>query len=92
MSWQYEALCAQADPELFFPELKGSSYEVARRICQACPVIDQCRAYGDEIENFAVHMTGTFGFIGGESRKERIARRRKEQTARKEQTRCPTLK
>ena len=78
MSWQYEALCAQADPELFFPELKGSSYEVARKICRACPVIDQCRDYGDEIENFAIHMTGTFGYLGGETRKERIARRRRQ--------------
>ena len=78
MSWQYQALCAQADPELFFPELKGSSYEVARRICRACPVIDQCRAYGDKIENFAVHMTGTFGFIGGETRQERITRRQRQ--------------
>ena len=78
MSWQYEALCAQTDPELFFPELQGSSYAAARKICRACPVIAQCRAYGDEVENFAVHMTGTFGYLGGETRKERITRRRQQ--------------
>lgn len=84
MSWQNKALCTQTDPEIFFPG-KGSTYEAARKICKACPVIEQCRAYSDEIENFAVHMTGTFGYLGGETRKERITRRRqqleKEKTA-----------
>ena len=32
-----EGLCAQTDPELFFPEVGGNP-EPARKICGACPV------------------------------------------------------
>lgn len=35
--WQDQALCAQTDPEAFFPE-KGGSTREAKRICQACAV------------------------------------------------------
>lgn len=37
--WQEQALCAQTDPEAFFPE-KGGSTREAKRICQACAVRD----------------------------------------------------
>ena len=40
--WQEQALCAQTDPEAFFPE-KGGSTREAKRICQACSVRDECR-------------------------------------------------
>lgn len=42
--WVSEALCAQTDPEAFYPE-KGGNPEPARRICAACPVLTECRAY-----------------------------------------------
>ena len=35
--WQERALCAQTDPEAFFPE-KGGSTREAKKICQRCPV------------------------------------------------------
>lgn len=35
--WQDRALCAQTDPEAFFPE-KGGSTREAKRICQGCEV------------------------------------------------------
>ena len=35
------ALCAQTDPELFFPE-KGGTAEPAKRICQSCPIKTEC--------------------------------------------------
>ena len=38
--WQEQALCAQTDPEAFFPE-KGGSTREAKRICQACAVRDE---------------------------------------------------
>jgi FixJ family two-component response regulator len=41
--WQTRALCAQVDPDLWFPE-KGASSRPARRICQRCPVQPQCLA------------------------------------------------
>ena len=42
--WQEQALCAQTDPEAFFPE-KGGSTREAKRICQACAVRDECLEY-----------------------------------------------
>jgi len=35
--WRTEALCAQTDPEIFFPE-KGTPARAALRVCAACPV------------------------------------------------------
>ncbi|GAA5128884.1 WhiB family transcriptional regulator [Haloechinothrix salitolerans] len=43
-AWVSEALCAQTDPEAFFPE-KGGTAEPARRTCARCPVLAQCRDY-----------------------------------------------
>ena len=39
--WRAEALCAQTDPEAFFPEI-GANATLARRICAACPVRTSC--------------------------------------------------
>ena len=39
--WREAALCAQTDPEVFFPPV-GSSGEMARRICRQCPVTAEC--------------------------------------------------
>jgi WhiB family redox-sensing transcriptional regulator len=40
------ALCAEIDPELFFPK-QGSIYEsiVAKRMCRKCPIIKKCLDY-----------------------------------------------
>ncbi len=35
--WQERALCAQTDPESFFPE-KGGSTREAKRVCLTCVV------------------------------------------------------
>ena len=45
--WQDQALCAQTDPEAFFPE-KGGSTREAKRICKACAVRDECLEYALE--------------------------------------------
>ena len=37
LGWQEQALCAQTDPEAFFPE-KGGSTREAKRICVGCEV------------------------------------------------------
>lgn len=42
--WYRDAFCAEVDPAVFFPE-KGGSTRPAKKICAACPVIDQCRVY-----------------------------------------------
>jgi hypothetical protein len=37
LTWQERALCAQTDPEAFFPE-KGGSTREAKRVCMSCDV------------------------------------------------------
>lgn len=39
--WMADALCAQVDGDLWFPERGGSAAE-AKRICRSCPVRAQC--------------------------------------------------
>ncbi len=62
-TWQDRALCAQTDPEAFFP-VKGGSTREAKRICLGCEVRAECLEYalsGDE----------RFGIWGGLSERER---------------------
>jgi DNA-binding CsgD family transcriptional regulator len=40
-SWRESALCAQTDPDLFFPE-KGGSAVAPKKICAACTVREAC--------------------------------------------------
>lgn len=61
--WREEALCAQTDPEAFFPE-KGGSTREAKRICADCPVRSQCLAY-------ALDHDERHGIWGGFSERER---------------------
>lgn len=39
--WRDRALCAQTDPEAFFPEKGGSSRE-AKKVCRNCEVRPEC--------------------------------------------------
>ncbi len=39
--WREQALCAQADPDLWFPE-PGESARTAKLICDWCPVRGEC--------------------------------------------------
>jgi WhiB family redox-sensing transcriptional regulator len=39
-----EALCAQTDPEAFFPE-NGQGAHAAKAVCGACPVATACLEY-----------------------------------------------
>jgi WhiB family transcriptional regulator, redox-sensing transcriptional regulator len=61
--WQERALCAQTDPEAFFPE-KGGSTREAKRICQGCAVRPECLEY-------ALAHDERFGIWGGLSERER---------------------
>jgi WhiB family redox-sensing transcriptional regulator len=45
--WQDDALCAQTDPDAFFPT-KGGSVQEALSICAACTVRQQCLDYAQE--------------------------------------------
>lgn len=66
--WQADALCAQTDPEAFFPE-KGGSTREAKRICDGCEVRSQCLDY-------ALANDERFGIWGGLSERERRRLRR----------------
>jgi hypothetical protein len=39
--WVDQAVCAQTDPEAFFPE-KGETARPALRVCSVCPVREPC--------------------------------------------------
>jgi WhiB family redox-sensing transcriptional regulator len=62
-SWQERALCAQTDPEAFFPE-KGGSTREAKRVCLSCDVRGECLEY-------ALLHDERFGIWGGLSERER---------------------
>ncbi|WP_435531186.1 WhiB family transcriptional regulator [Ruania suaedae] len=63
LSWQERALCAQTDPEAFFPE-KGGSTREAKRVCVSCDVRSECLEY-------ALAHDERFGIWGGLSERER---------------------
>ena len=63
LGWQERALCAQTDPEAFFPE-KGGSTREAKRVCRSCEVRAECLEY-------ALENDERFGIWGGLSERER---------------------
>jgi WhiB family redox-sensing transcriptional regulator len=63
LAWQSDSLCAQTDPEAFFPE-KGGSTRDAKKICASCEVKSQCLEY-------ALQNDERFGIWGGLSERER---------------------
>ncbi|QOQ39832.1 WhiB family transcriptional regulator [Trueperella pecoris] len=82
--WDWQALgsCNTMDPEFFFhPEGERGGprrrrIERAKRICQTCPVLDQCREY-------ALTHNEPYGVWGGLSEEERnrLARERRRSRA-----------
>ena len=61
--WRDRALCAQTDPDSFFPD-KGESPRPAKRVCAACEVRAECLQY-------ALDHGERFGVWGGLSERER---------------------
>lgn len=61
--WMDQGLCAQTDPETWFPE-KGGSVREAKAICATCPVVAECLDY-------ALARQERFGIWGGLSERER---------------------
>ena len=61
--WADDALCAQTDPEAFFPE-KGASVREAKAVCTGCIVRAECLDY-------ALANDERFGVWGGLSERER---------------------
>lgn len=72
--WRADALCAQVDPELFFPTAeRGDLYEAAvaaaKRVCAGCPVRQRCL-------DFALSALAD-GIAAGTTPEERAALRRR---------------
>lgn len=67
-NWRLSAVCAQTDPELFFPE-KGGSAKPAKSICAQCTVRIHCLDWAQETQQ-------SDGIWGGLSTLERRRLRR----------------
>lgn len=61
--WMDEGICAQTDPDAFYPE-KGGSTAPAKLICMRCPVAGACLEYAQENHEY-------YGIWGGLSARER---------------------
>lgn len=61
--WTQDALCAQTDPDSFFPE-KGEATKPARDVCTSCDVVAECLAY-------ALRTKQRYGVWGGKSERQR---------------------
>ncbi len=70
VSWHSGALCAQVDPEIFFPA-KGGNTRAPKTVCAACEVRDACLGW-------ALATRQEFGIWGGAST---VQRRRLLRTA-----------
>jgi len=66
--WMGDAVCAQTDPELFFPD-KGASTLPARRVCMGCIVRSECLDY-------SLKTGQRFGVWGGKSERQRRSMKR----------------
>jgi WhiB family redox-sensing transcriptional regulator len=68
-AWFIDALCAQVDNDIFFPD-KGESTRAPKSICAACPVRNECLEY-------ALTHNERYGVWGGLSERERRQLRRR---------------
>jgi len=64
LDWRDHALCAEVDPDLFYPEKGSDSGVAAKKVCRACPVTAECLAY-------ALEMGEEHGVWGGMSPQQR---------------------
>jgi WhiB family redox-sensing transcriptional regulator len=76
--WEDKALCAQVDPELFYPE-PGDHGEAGKEVCRACPVRRECLRWS----LLAREPWGTWGGLTENERRKLLRRpRRTHQAAR----------
>jgi WhiB family redox-sensing transcriptional regulator len=66
--WQAAALCAQTDPEAFFPD-RGGGTLAPKRVCEGCEVRLDCL-------NDALNTGDPYGIRGGYAERERRKMRR----------------
>jgi WhiB family redox-sensing transcriptional regulator len=78
LDWMDRGLCAETDPDSFFPE-KGGSAKAPKVVCRSCEVRAECLAYA--LEHSGHGDVGTFGIWGGTSELKRRQMRRQERSA-----------
>lgn len=78
------AVCAQTDPELWFPE-KGGSAREARRLCRSCPFLAACRSWALTNPIEAAH--GIWGGLTARQRARILATQRRTRATASESTR-----
>tara|TARA_R110001606_G_scaffold317154_1_gene463940 strand:- start:5564 stop:5860 length:297 start_codon:yes stop_codon:yes gene_type:complete len=64
LEWHKEALCAQTDPEVFYPE-GNTTTKQAKAICKICTVSSECLEY-------ALKRKEDYGIWGGKTATERL--------------------
>lgn len=80
--WMAQSLCAQTDPEIFFPERGKTTHHAAKQVCDRCDVREQCLAY-------ALRNGETEGVWGGLSPNElRKLRKARGETSKPVQVLC----
>lgn len=82
-TWRDSALCAQVEPDLFFPEKDGRA-SIAKKVCMACEVRVECLEYA--LANDERH--GVWGGISETGR--RKLRAEPQQSVKKELAPCGT--
>lgn len=78
------AVCAQTDPELWFPE-KGGSAREARRLCRSCPFLAACRSWTLAHPSEAAH--GVWGGLTARQRARILANQRRAHASESKSTR-----
>ncbi len=63
-AWMADALCAQTDPEAFYPD-KGGSNLAAKKICRRCEVAAECLDYALAEDNMSTDHWSQYGVWGG---------------------------
>jgi len=81
VNWRDKAECLRTDPELFFPVgttgLALIQADAAKRVCQRCPVQDECLRWALDSRQ----ETGIWG--GTDEEERRLIRRRQSREARR---------
>lgn len=73
-AWMGDALCAQVDADIFFPDMGGSTV-AAKRICAQCPVQAKCLSYALSMPSLSGRpVVGVWGGTNGIERR-RLSRR-----------------
>ncbi len=66
LPWMDRALCANFDPDAWFPTKGGAASIDVRAICDICPVVKECLAH---VLSLDVHVEGIWAGLNKEERR-----------------------